>query len=244
MKPVLLAALALTLSFLPGCRTAAPPAPFDPLTLGPAGNTLKLYFDRLANPAPRATPLISHVKIEASLPGMTKQGVMEAEKTVAPNGYISYEMKSFTGDNIIKTKVIGLYLSAEQEASENQTPSINAINYRFKFKRRDQLGERTAMVYELLPVRKMIGLFKGELWLEEDTGIEMRQSGRLVKNPSVIFKTADFVRDYETKDGLTYLAAVDYQAETRVIGPVRMKMSLTRPMPPPETGTASAQSIP
>jgi hypothetical protein len=153
-------------------------------------------------------------------------------------------MKSFTGDNIIKTKVIGLYLSAEQEASENQAPTINAINYRFKFKRRDQVGERTAMVYELMPVRKMIGLFKGELWLEEDTGLEMRQSGRLVKNPSVIFKTADFVRDYQTKDGLTYLAAVDYQAETRVIGPVRMKMSLSRPIPPRETGTASAQSIP
>lgn len=244
MKPVLLVVLALTLSVMPGCRTAAPPAPFDPLTLGPAGNTLKLYFDRLAHPTPRATALVSQVRIEASLPGMSKQGVMEAEKTVAPNGHISYEMKSFTGDNIIKTKVIGLYLSAEQEASENQTPTINAVNYRFKLKRRDQLGERTALVFELIPVRKMIGLFKGELWLEEDTGLEMRQSGRLVKNPSVIFKTADFIRDYETKDGLTYLAAVDYQAETRVIGPVRMKMNLTRPNEVRETGSTSAQSIP
>jgi hypothetical protein len=106
------------------------------------------------------------------------------------------------------------------------------------------LGERTALVFELIPVRKMIGLFKGELWLEEDTGLEMRQSGRLVKNPSVIFKTADFIRDYETKDGLTYLAAVDYQAETRVIGPVRMKMNLTRPNEVRETGSTSAQSIP
>lgn len=242
MKKVSLSSLALVLYLLASCRSTQKPVFFDPLSLGPSGTTLKQYLDRSAQPVERSRALVSKVRIEASLLGMNKQGVMEAEKTTAANGHITYEMKSFTGDNIIKTKVIGLYLSAEQEASENLPPAINAQNYRFKFKRKDSLGDRMAMIFELTPIRKMIGLFKGELWLEENTGLELRQSGRLVKNPSVIFKSADLVRDYAVQDGNTYLSAVDYQAETRVVGKISMKMEYEAPKPVDETQTPLSQS--
>ncbi len=226
--------LALSLA---SCRSAQLKAPvvFDPLSLGPSGPTLKKYLERSEVSPKRTQPLVSTVKIEASLPGLEKKGEMLAEKTVAPNGHISYEMKSFTGDNLIKTKVIGLYLSAEQEASETTPPAISPQNYKFKFKRKDSLGDRIAVIFELIPIRKVIGLFKGELWLEENTGVEMRQAGRLAKNPSVIFKTADFSRDFETRNGITYLSKVDYQAETRVIGKAMLKMEFEPPKPISET---------
>jgi hypothetical protein len=231
MKFVQFLSLAILAILLASCRSAQQKriVVFDPLSLGPAGSTLKNYLDRNDTAVVRPQALVSVVKIEASLPNLEKKGEMLAEKTVNTNGHISYEMKSFTGDNLIKTKVIGLYLSAEQEASEAQPPAITAQNYRFKFKRRDSLGDRIALIFELTPIKKMIGLFKGELWLEENSGIEMRQTGRLVKNPSVIFKTADLTRDFETRDGITYLARVDYQAETRVIGRALLKMEFQPP---------------
>jgi hypothetical protein len=206
-------------------------APFDPLSLGQPGGTLKAFLDRQGQQRPGQRATVSRVTIEASLVGMNRKGKMVAEKTVEANGHISYEMKSFEGDNLVKTKVIALYLGAEQDASETTPPAINSENYRFKFKRKDSLGDRIAMIFELTPVRKMIGLFKGELWLEENTGWELRQSGRLVKNPSVIFKTADLTRDFALHRGAPYLSAVDYQAETRVVGRITLKMNFEPPEP-------------
>jgi hypothetical protein len=220
----------LLAGLLSSCRTVQQKAaPFDPLSLGAPGATLKAFLDRQGQPRTGGREMVSRVTIEADLTGMNRKGKMLAEKTVAPNGHISYEMKSYEGDNLVKTKVIALYLSAEQEASETTPPAINSENYRFKFKRKDSLGDRIAMIFELTPIRKMIGLFKGELWLEEGTGWEMRQSGRLVKNPSVIFRTADLTRDFALHQGAPYLSAVDYQAETRVVGRITLKMKFEPP---------------
>lgn len=237
MKSLQILSLAILALFFASCRSAQLKAPifFDPLSLGPAGPTLKKYLERNEGGTKRTQRMVSLVKIEASLPNLEKKGEMLAAKTTAPNGHISYEMKSFTGDNMIKTKVIGLYLSAEQEASETAPPAITAQNYRFKFKRKDSLGDRIALIFELTPLKKVVGLFKGELWLEEKSGVELRQSGRLVKNPSVIFKTADFSRDFEIRDGVTFLSKVDYQAETRVVGKVMLKMEFEPPKPIAET---------
>jgi hypothetical protein len=228
--------LASLLVLLASCRSAQKPvAVFDPLSIGPAGPTLKKYLDQNDQATPKRTPHVTKVQIEAQLLNLNKKGSMVAEKTVDSKGHISYEMKSFTGDNIVKTKVIGVYLSAEQEASENQVPAINAQNYRFKFKRKESFGDRMAMIFELTPVKKVIGLFKGELWLEENTGREMRQTGRLVKNPSVIFKTADLTRDFAIRGEDSYLSKVDYEADTRVVGKISLKMEFEEPRPLSET---------
>ena len=238
-KLICLAVLALVLQ---SCRSGPLrlQTPFNPLTLGQAGPTLKKFLDR--SDGPRKGAIVSSVKILAFIPSLNKKGEMLAEQTVQPNGHISYEMKSFTGDNIVKTKVIGLYLSAEQEASESTAIHINSQNYKFKFKRRDSLDDRTALVYELNPTKNVVGLFKGELWLEESTGLELRQFGRLVKHPSVIFKTADFTRDFKLANGVSYLAAVVYQANTRIIGRGNMQMEFGPPRPITETGPRAQAS--
>lgn len=229
--------LTIALMLLASCRTAQTKqrVVFDPMSLGAAGPTLKAYLDRNNESGKPRRSTVTRVQIEAELPNVSKKGTMVAERTVSANGHISYEMKSFTGDNLVKTKVIGLYLSAEQEASENQVPAITAENYKFKFKRKESFGDRITMIFELTPIRKMIGLFKGELWLEENTGREIRQSGRLVKNPSVIFKTADLTREYEISGESTFLSKVDYQAETRVVGKVLLKMQFDPPRTVEET---------
>ena len=239
-KLICLVALAVALN---SCRSGKGPVVFDPMTLGPAGATLKKYLEREEIAVPRKEALVSIVKIEASIPNLEKKGHMVAEKTLAPNGHISYEMKSFEGDNTIKKDVIGRYLSSEQETSEAPTIGINAQNYRFKFKRKDRFGEHAAVVFDLNPRKNAVGLFKGELWLDEDSGLTLRETGRLVKNPSVIFKTLDFTRDYAFKNGFPYLALQDSEADTRVIGKVLVRMEFGEPKSSSATNPSARASL-
>ena len=241
-KLICLAAVVLAFN---SCRSSKPNTPiaFDPMSTGPSGITLKKYFDRQDAAVTRKETLVSVVKIQASIPNLSKVGEMVAEKSVAPNGHISYEMKSYLGDTTIKKDVIGRYLSSEQEASEAPTIGISPQNYRFKFKRRDRIEERSAVVFELNPRKNAMGLFKGELWLEEDSGLTLRETGRLVKNPSVIFKTLEFTRDYTFKNGLQYLAFQDSRADTRVIGKVLVKMTFDEPKRVAATAPATHSSL-
>jgi hypothetical protein len=70
----------------------------------------------------------------------------------------------------------------------------------------------------LKPRHKRVGLFKGELWLDPETCLPVREIGRLVKNPSVFVKKMEFTRDYEIKDGVSYLRRMETRTETRLVG--------------------------
>jgi hypothetical protein len=59
-----------------------------------------------------------------------------------------------------------------------------------------------------------VGLFKGELWVDADTFLPLRESGRFVKNPSVFLKKIEFVRDYEIKDGIAFATLLTKLEET------------------------------
>ena len=55
------------------------------------------------------------VTISASIPSMSKSGIMQAVKKQDPGGHPEYKPVSFDGDKIIKTDVIARYLQAELE---------------------------------------------------------------------------------------------------------------------------------
>lgn len=208
--------------FLASCQASRPPAvspntPFDPLTLGPAGQSLKLYLEQKPQRNASAVDLV----IDAAIPNMDKRGTMKLVRSESAQGKISFDSVSYEGDNTIKIQVIARYLSFEEQAPP---VGLAADNYKFKFKRMDELNGYEAAVFELQPKRKQIGLFKGELWLQESTGLPLRISGRFVKNPSVLFKTMDFTRDYEVHDGKAFISRLQSESQTRIVGKVLMNM--------------------
>jgi hypothetical protein len=153
---------------------------------------------------------------------------METEKRIDEKGHVSYEMKSFQGDDTIKKQVIARYISAEQDSSN--TPNggaadIQPQNYKFKYKRSDKLGDKQAEVFEVAPRRSAVGLFKGEIWLDPESGLPLRFTGRLVKNPSVIFKTNDFVQDFVLQGGQAYESVLTIDSNTRLVGKVIMQIT-------------------
>ncbi len=173
--------------------------------------------------------LVMKAKFEASLPSMKKQGVMETEKRIDDKGHVTYEMKSYQGDDTVKKQVIARYISAEVDSSNtgHGGADIQPQNYKFKYKRAEKLAGKAAEVFEVAPRKSAVGLFKGEIWLDPESGLPLRFTGRLVKNPSVIFKTNDFTQDFVLQGGQAYESVLTIDSNTRLVGKVIMQITTT-----------------
>ena len=111
--------------------------------------------------------------------------------------------------------MIARYLAAETQAQPNDgahSPSRRP-NYKFKYKGMTEKDGRPVHVFQLTPRKKRVGLFKGELWLDAETCLPVRESGRLVKSPSIFVRRIEFVREYEIREGL----AVPHRSTARWI---------------------------
>ncbi len=181
------------------------------------------------------------VEINGSLPKMEKKGRLSALRTVTRLGQIIYKQTGFIGDNQVKSELIARYLSAEVEEKDRANISITPANYKFKLKALANISGRSIAIFELNPKEKRIGLFKGELWIDAETGMPLKESGRWVKNPSVFLKKVDFVQEYELKDGLSVPKHLTSKMEVRLIGQAELDVSFTNFVKDPADTAFAAQ---
>jgi hypothetical protein len=85
------------------------------------------------------------------------------------------------------------------------------------------------------------GLFKGELWVDGQTGLPVHESGQFVKNPSAFIKRIVFARDYETRDGLNLPAHVHSTVESRLAGRAELDIRFSSPSQPDASGCRFAE---
>lgn len=161
-----------------------------------AREVLDQYLERGAGtPSDLRTPLA--FKIDASLPRMHKHGIMHGLKLVTGTGRVIFTELNFVGDDLIKTAVIGRFLSAETKPpGAGEDLAIAARNYRFRYKGRSDYNGRPVLVFGLRPQRRRVGLFEGEIWLDSKTAQPLREWGQFTKSPSVFVSNINFVRDY------------------------------------------------
>jgi hypothetical protein len=162
---------------------------------------------------------VESVEIHASLSKLAKTGQLRAIRRLLPTGESSYEVLQFAGDRTVKEQVIVRYLNSEARASGLPPASvaITPTNYKFTYKGTVDDGERVAYTFQITPRRRGPGLIKGELWLDQRTGVPVLEFGRLVKSPSVWIKRVTVSRENAIHDGaesrLTHLTV-----ETRLVG--------------------------
>lgn len=159
------------------------------------------------------------VSIDASLPKLKKTGKLQALRQISKIGEITYRALRFDGDNTVKKDVIARYLAAETAARNGGGDlAINQKNYRFCYKAMlEQDGQRVHII-ELKPRKKRIGLFKGEIWIDGETFLPVRESGTFVKNPSVFLRKVEFTREYEVLEGVAVPTHIASKIETRLVG--------------------------
>ena len=164
------------------------------------------------------------VDIEASLPKQNNHGRLHGLRRISRLGRITYEALRFEGDNSVKNHVIARYLSAEVEAQADGSPSlaVTPANYQFKYKGPKQSAGQAIEVFQVTPRRKVVGLFKGEIWIDARTFLCVRESGRLVKPPSLFLKKIEFVKEYEIQNGIAVPRQIHSVVDTRLVGPAEL----------------------
>lgn len=167
------------------------------------------------------------VEIDASIPRLAKKGTMKALRVISNLGKVSYDYFKFDGDSMVKKEVIARFLAQEAQAVESPNPrlSVNHDNYKFKLKGLQTKDARQVYVLEVNPKKKLVGAFKGEIWLDSTTYLTVREAGRMVKSPSVFLKKIEFVREYEIRDGIAVPTKMTSYADTRIVGRTELNIS-------------------
>jgi hypothetical protein len=161
--------------------------------------------------------------INASVPKLRKQGTLRALRVMSNVGRITYRVLGFQGDNSVKKDVIARYLQADQQGQNDAGLALSPANYKFKFKGAKQTDNgQQAYVFQLVPRKKRVGLFKGELWLDAKSCLPVYEKGRLVKNPSIFFKKVDFERAFAIQNGVSVPARMNSTIHTRIVGVVEL----------------------
>ncbi|HML18934.1 MAG TPA: hypothetical protein VK419_18005 [Bryobacteraceae bacterium] len=167
------------------------------------------------------------VRIAAKLPRLEKQGTLKALRTISKFGKITYKALGFSGDSFIKNEVITRYLSAESEVHDPGALAITPANYKFKYKGAMNQNGRRVQILQVTPRKKMVGLFRGEIWMDAETAMPVREAGRFVKNPSIGLKKVEFVREYEIQDGVAIPTHIESTADVRVVGRAELSIDFS-----------------
>jgi len=183
------------------------------------------------------------VDIQAEVPKLKRQGKLQALRNISKLGKITYHALEFIGDKSIKTEVIARYLNAETESQAGPDIALTSANYKFKGKGLQTNDGQEVYVFQVTPKKKKVGLFKGELWIDPQTYLPVRESGRFVKSPSIFLKKIEFVRTYGMKDGIAVEKHLESKVETRFFGPVNMTIDFTNFSKDPATEVAGNDTV-
>jgi hypothetical protein len=189
---------------------------------------IQKYLERTSAQEAQLRGLHMDMDIDASLPKLEKTGKLHALRQISRVGQVTYQGLKFIGDNTIKNDVILRYLRAETDAQTgSQHIGITPENYKFKYKGVQERDGRMLHVFNLTPRKNRTGLFKGELWLDPDTCLPIREQGRFVKNPSVFLKKVEFVREYEIRNGVAFPKHIESTVDTRFWGKAEMTINFS-----------------
>jgi hypothetical protein len=185
------------------------------------------YLTSSSDGQPGCSDWVSTVQIDAALPKLKKRGGMQGLKVVSRTGQTMYRDLRFTGDSLIKTAVIARFLANDVKPSEHAAGiDVTRQNYSFVYDRTSEYNGLTAYVFRLKPIRKRIGLFKGELWLDATTADRLRLWGDFVKSPSIFVRNIRFVQDYQRIGDCSHPLRLLFSVDTRIAGHVEMAVWL------------------
>ena len=172
----------------------------------------------------QAEELISYsarTVVHAELPDTSQSGEFELQQHYAAPRTLEFKAVRFTGDGFVKNNVITRILQSEVEHLQKDDMSrtvLNSTNYKFSYKGTGELRDRVVHLYQVKPIKKRAGLFRGHIFLDAHTGSLVRAEGSLVKSPSFFIKKVDFVQDYADVGPFTLPVHIHSESKTRLVG--------------------------
>ncbi len=179
------------------------------------------------------------ISIDAKIPRLQKVAHLDGLRRISSFGKISYEQVHSAGDASVRQHVIARYLSEEAQSRENASLDVTPANYRFDFKGETILNGHTAFVFSVKPLHKRDGLYRGQIWIDEASGMPIREAGRLYAS-SVFLKRIDFTRSYRFQDQVAVPEQLSISIDTRVVGKAEMTVAYSH-VTLPEPAEAAEQ---
>jgi hydroxylamine reductase (hybrid-cluster protein) len=167
------------------------------------------------------------VTIEARLSKLHRQATLRALRRVAPTGAVRYQILDVSGDDIVRREVIARYLAAESESQQSEELAITPAHYRFCLTATAERASQRLLIFQITPRKRQVGLFKGELWVDGQTGLPVHDEGQFVKSPSVFVKRIMLVRDYQVRDGLNLPIRLRSSVISRIAGRAELDIRIT-----------------
>jgi len=204
-------------------------AVFRPVAMEDTGGASQAFAHYLASidRAPARGP--ETIEIDASLPKLKKQGTLRAIRRINAAGEPEFQVLETGGDRMVRQQVIERYLTAQITAAEIPASSvaITPANYEFRYQGVVETGDTEAYAFQIKPRKKRAGLIAGELWLDAETGLPVRQSGRLVKSPSFFVRSVGITRETVLARGAARKLVTHLSVETRLVGPADLTVTET-----------------
>jgi hypothetical protein len=200
------------------------------VTPPPADTIVERFCAAMRSQDKRMQASSMDVEIAASLPKLKKNGKLRAHRKVSAKGQVTYEKLRFEGDGTVKNQIINRYFRAEAETQEDPSLAVPLTpeNYTFKYKGATLLDGRDTHVFEVTPKHKRQGVFRGQIWIDAETFLRVRESGYLVKSPSIFLKKVAFVRKYQIRDGISVPCQEQSTVDTRLgFGPAEMTIDFS-----------------
>lgn len=186
------------------------------------------------------------------LPKMNKTASLAAKRHIDWKGSIEYtDVLLRAGDSTVQKDVIARFMSGEVESAlsdpakekDRRAAAITHDNYKFKYRGLQEISGKQVHVFELNPRKKRVGLFKGELWIDSETGLTVREAGRFVKSPSIFLKRVEFERQYAILDGVSVPKSLTSKIQTRFWGMAELDIEYTDVTWDPEFFLAASSGL-
>ena len=147
---------------------------------------------------------------------------MSGLEKISRTGQAAYEHVRFTGDSFVKTAVITRFLTHEKDRARTAEYAITKHNYSVDYDKTSAYNGITAYGFRLRPIRKRLGLLRGELWLDANTAAPLRVWGDFVKSPSIFVRNFRAVQDYQNVSACSLPLRLLVTVQTRVVGIVEV----------------------
>jgi hypothetical protein len=177
------------------------------------------YLDAVESQASARQDVAVEVTIDARL---NRQATLRTLRSTSATGTITYATLDARGDSMVRREVIARYLAAESKGRKMDEIAITPFNYRFRLKGIIEQQTRQVYVFQLVPKKKKVGLFKRGAMGGRKHGAARPESGQSVKNPSVFVRRIVFVRDYETRYCGSVPTHIRSTVDTRLAGRVEL----------------------
>jgi len=183
-----------------------------------AEERFEIHLEKSRNRILRGVSMVA--RFAGKLTALDKAARVEARRHIGSDGAVDYDLISREGDKTIQKELINRFIGTEVEPHRlsGTNLAVTPDNYKFKFKGTREEAGRSVDVFEVHPKKKRVGLFKGEIWVDNETGLSIHEAGTFVKSPSVFLKNVRFVRDYEIRDGYALPKATTIYTKTRFWG--------------------------